>query len=256
MLIICKSFLKYIHRFWKHCMTVCAIMLFTHLLAVDQSAPSLPSFSCSLPLPEMCQNSLGFLPCLPGGGGISLGNVSHSWQLESCWCSWSQAALLRPQPPFVFCCWPTTCALGGEGVRIGAADSSPRWKVLPNWPRSFTVNGHVLNAHVEFLTKGRNVCFPLPGPQNVRKARYLCGWILGSLLVKRSNFLIQQVRQGNCSLTQGGSCQNKHIGDNVSQLIFLSCFFSTYFPPLPFRHFLSCMCQQQHRDHYFRYKTR
>lgn len=121
---------------------------------------------------------------------------------------------------------------------------------------SFAVSRHVLNAHVEFLTKGRKVCFPLPGPQNVRKARYLCGWILGSLLVKRSNFLIQQVRRGNCPLTQGGSCQNKHIGDNVSQLVFLSCSFSTYFPPLPFRHFLSCMCQQQHRDHYFRHKTR
>lgn len=121
--------------------------------------------------------------------------------------------------------------------------------------QSFIVNGHVLSAHVEFLTKRRKVCFPLPGPQNVRKARYLCGWILGSLLVERSNFLIQQVRQGNCPLTEGGSCQNKHMGDSVSRLIFLSCSFSTYFPPLPFRHFLSCMCQRQHRDHYFRHKT-
>ena len=71
----------------------------------------------------------------------------------------------------------------------------------------------------------KSFCFPPTGPQNVRKARYLCGWILGSLLVKSSNFLIQQMRQGNCPPTLGGSCQNNHTGDNVSPLyISLWCF--------------------------------
>ncbi len=141
---------------------------------------------------------------------------------------------------------------GGKGLKQRIALPSERFCWLA---QSAVVNGHVLSAHVEFLTKGRKVCFPLPGPQNVRKARYLCGWILGSQLVKRSNFLIEQMRQGNGPLTQGGSCQNKHIGDSASQSVFLSCSFSTYFPPLPFRHFLSCMCQQQHRGHYFTHKT-
>lgn len=103
--------------------------------------------------------------------------------------------------------------------------------------------------------KGKKGLFP-PAWTSVCEKGQILVWVdTGSLLVKRSNFPIQQVRQGNRPPTQGGSCQNKHIGDNVSQLAFLSCSFSTYFPPLPFRHFLSCMCQQQHRDHYFRDKT-
>lgn len=209
-------------------------MLFTRF--ANQSARSLPTFSCSLPLPEMCQNFLGFLPCLPGGGGISLGSVSHSWQLESCWCSRSQTDLLFPQPPFEFRCWPTTCS------QDWSCGLPTLLKSFAEPAQSFTAN--VLNVHVEFVTNRRKVCFPLHGPQNVRKARFLCGWILGSLRVKSSNFLIQQARQGNCPLTQGGSCHNKHVRDNVSELTFLSCSCSTYFPPLPFRHFLSCMCQQ------------
>lgn len=44
-------------------------------------------------------------------------------------------------------------------------------------------------------------CFPLRGPQNGRKARFLCGRILGSQLVERSSFLSQQVRRGNASDT-------------------------------------------------------
>lgn len=39
------------------------------------------------------------------------------------------------------------------------------------------------------------------------------------------------------------------------ELYFLSCSCSTSFPPLPFRHFLHCMCQQQHRHHYFKHKN-
>lgn len=102
---------------------------------------------------------------------------------------------------------------------------------------SFTVHGHALNAHVEFLTKGRKVCFPLPGPQNGREARFLCGWILGSQLVTIFNFLSQQVRRGNCPLTQGGSCQNKHIWDSVSQLVFSLSFLLYLFPTSPIQAF-------------------
>lgn len=134
---------------------------------------------CSLPLPKfMCQNALGFLPCLPVGGGISLRNDSHSWQLESCWFSWSQAALLCPRPT-LFCCWPTTRLL--EGVEGG--DWSRGWLTSLRFAQlpELCSEQAVLNVRVEFLTKGRKVCFPLTGPQNVRKARYLCGWILGGL---------------------------------------------------------------------------
>lgn len=111
---------------------------------------------------------------------------------------------------------------------------------LPTVLKSFAElshNGHALNAHVESLIKGRKLCFPLPGPPNGRKARFLCGWILGSLLEKRSHFMSQQVRQGNCPLTQGGSCQNKHIGDNVSQLVFSLLFLLYLFPTSPIQAF-------------------
>lgn len=83
-----------------------------------------------------------------------------------------------PQPP-LYMLLLTNNLLPGSGGRIGSVDCLPRWKVFAELAQSFTANGHVLNAHVEFLTKGRKVSFPLPGPQNVRKARLLCGWIGG-----------------------------------------------------------------------------
>lgn len=69
---------------WKSCSIHCAVS--NTLLAADQSAHWPPTSSCSLPLAEMCQNFFFFFvsfPCLPVEGGISLGNVLHSWQLES-----------------------------------------------------------------------------------------------------------------------------------------------------------------------------
>lgn len=143
--------------------------------------------------------------------------------------------------------------MGGGRYRTGAVDSPPCWNVGLNWPRASQWT--VMSTYVEFFTKGSKGLFPLPGPQNGRRATFLCGWILGSQLVKRSNFLSQRVRQGNCPLTQGGSCQNKHIRDNVSQLVFSLLFLLYLFPTSPIRHFLSSVCQQQHSDRYFRHKT-
>lgn len=96
---------------------------------------------------------------------------------------------------------------------------------------------HALNTHVECLTKGRKVCFPPREPQYGSEARFLCGRILGSLLVKRSSFLSQQVRRGKCPLIQGGSRQNKHTGDGVSQLVFSLLFLHCLFPSSPIQAF-------------------
>lgn len=43
----------------------------------------------------------------------------------------------------------------------------------------------------------------------------------------------QQARRGKCPLIQGGSCQNKHTGDSVSQLIFSLLFLHCLFPTSP-----------------------
>lgn len=124
---------------------------------------------------------------------------------------------LCPSAPF--CIQLLTNNLGLVGQSWGGGVWSCRLSTFGR-TESCTVNGDALNAYAEFLPKRREVCFPLFGPQIGRKARFLCGWIQGSRLVTRSNFLSQQVRRGNGALTQGGSCQNKHIWDIVSHLIF------------------------------------
>lgn len=206
-------------------------MLFTHFADRRPISTFTPLFSCLLPLLDMCQNSLGFLPCFPGGGGISLGNIPHSWQLESCWCNWNQPPSVWFQYPSPFRCWLTTCSL--ERSQDLSCGLSTLLKSFAELALSFMVIRHALNAHVECLTKGRKVCFPLRGPQYGSEARFFCGRILGSLLVKRSSFLSQQARRGKCPLIQGGSCQNKHTGDSVSQLIFSLLFLHCLFPTSP-----------------------
>lgn len=80
----------------------------------------------------------------------------------------SQAASLCPQTSFLFCCWPTDCSPG----KLSGKEWSRRW-----WLTSSEV-GFLPNTCVEFLTKERTPLLK-NGPQNVRKSRYLCGWIRG-----------------------------------------------------------------------------
>lgn len=76
--------------------------------------------------------------------------------------------------------------------------------------------------------------FPSADLRNGSVSRFLCGWI--------------RREQGRQALTQGGYCQNKHIGTLARLFSPLSA--PVVSPPLPFRHFLSCMRQTQQRDTY------
>lgn len=189
----------------------------------------------------MCQNPLGFLP-LPSWRRRNF----VSLQLEL-------LVQLKPGcfslPPAPFCSLLLINNLLSERRgSIEPVDSPLTWKVLLTGPELHSEQA-CFDGSGWIHHNGENIFLPLLRPQNGREARSLCRWILGTLIVKISHL----VSQGNCPLTLGVSCQNKHIGDNVCQLGYSpSCSCSTYFPPLPFRHFLSCMCQQQHRDYYFR----
>lgn len=119
------------------------------LLTVDQLTPKPNTTSCPLPLPEMCQKSIGFLPCFPEEVGISLGNISHSWELEIRLCSWRAGCfgVLSSFPLLL-----TTNKLSGKVCH--------NWKVLLTWLAAFSyIECGYLIPHRE-----RWVCPFLPSP--------------------------------------------------------------------------------------------
>lgn len=225
-----------------------------HMLTVDQPSPSLPLFHAHSHFLKFVKILLVSFSWLPGGGGISLGNVSHSWQLgRAAGANWARQLHFLLSFLFYSVDWQPALWEAGQSWSCG----------LPTLLKSFA---ELAQSCTEWTCAECSWWIPHKGKQGLFPPVCTSEWERGQILAwvdngvsacgERSNFLSQQVRQENCPLTQGGSCQNKHIGDNVSQLLFsLSCSWSRYFPPLPFRHFLSYVCQQQHRGHYFKDKT-
>lgn len=192
----------------------------------------------------MCQNFffLVSFPCLPVEGGISLGNVLHSWQLESSCQVRLPHSVLRPLSYSVV---DQQIALreNYQGRSGAGDDGSPHHK----W---------ACTEHLCWIPhKGKNPP-PKKWTSECEKVQILMWVDTGSPWVESSGFLIQQTRQGNCPLTQGGSCQNKHFGDNVSQLIFLSRSFPLLISHLSHSGISWAACASSNtRGHYFSCKT-
>lgn len=206
---------------WLHALSCCSHIL----IEAGQSAPSLPFLSSILPL-----------KCVKISWFPSLLSYRRRNFLSKHFTFLETGELLVQPGPVCFALLSVHYSnvlvankqLSGKGWKGGGQDCTPSWKVFAELAQTLSsANGHALSAHAEFLTKGRKVCFPLLGPHIGRTARVLCGWILGSQLVKRSNFLRRRVKWGNCPVIQRRSYQNKHIRDKFSLFVF---FFSLPFP--------------------------
>lgn len=140
-----------------------------------------------------------------------------------------------PSTPFYIRLLTNNLLSGRREGQKWSCGLSTMLKSFAELAQSFTVNRHECSCWIPH--KGKKGLFHPAWTSEWEKAAFLCGWILGSQLVKRTNFPSQQVRQGNCPLTQGGSCQNKHVGDNVSQLVFSLLFLLYLFPTSPIQAF-------------------
>lgn len=168
-----------------------------------------------------------------------LGNTLHSWRLKSCWCSQSKAALLRLQPPFVFCCWPTTL-LSGMGL---GQDCSCGYTPHPQAIIFFLPNSELYSEQacaedcVEFLTKARKVCSPWLDLWMWERPDTCVGGCWGpcswraptSWSNKRDEETVLWHREDPVKITDWGQCLRTHIS-----LLF---FFSTLFPTSPIQAF-------------------
>lgn len=216
----------------------CSTILFTHF-ASCRPISTLASlfFSCSLPLPEMCQNSLGFLPCLPGGG-ISLETlyIPGDWRAAGAAKARLFCSVFSPLLFSVVDQQP--CSLGWGWGRIVAVDIPPTLKLkFFCLTQSFTVNRLVLNDSVEFLTKARKVCSPWLDLWMWERPDTCVGGCWGpcswraptSWSNKRDEETVLWHREDPVKITHWGQCLRTHIS-----LLF---FFSTLFPTSPIQAF-------------------
>lgn len=209
--------------------------------AVDQSAALLRSLSDSLPLPKMCQNSSRF----PSPSSWRRRNFlgKHFRIPGICGGAAAKARLLCSL--FLYAALGTTALLTGGRKQDRALSVSTSADATP----SFTKNSRA--STVGLLPEGRKVCSPFSGPHIRRKDGRWCGWIL-EISTGQQLQLPDPTNKTRKRCSDTGFCQNKHLGDNVSQPTFLSGSPSPLIsPPLSFRHFLDWMCQQQHLGHYF-----
>lgn len=161
------------------------------------------------------------------------------------------ALLSAPPPPSVLWCWPTTCSLGGRGE----CGLPTRLKCFAELALRFTVNSECAECSCWIPHKRKKGLFPPAWTSELEKGQ-ICVWVDTRVSASEEIQHPDPTSEARETVLWHWEDPVKIITLGTMSLnSFLSCSCFTYFPPLPFRHFLSCTCQQQHRGHYFRYKT-